>query len=76
MELGIISSIWFGPFAIAGFLVTGLADAVAEPVGTRWGRHPYRVPSLSRTKSHRSFEGSAAVFIASLLCVLLAGACM
>jgi phytol kinase len=66
---GIASTILFGPAAVAGFLVTGIADAVAEPVGTRFGKHRYRVPSFTRVKSYRSFEGSAAVFIASLACV-------
>lgn len=71
---GIASTILFGPAALAGFLVTGLADAVAEPVGTRFGHHRYRVPSFTRVKSYRSLEGSAAVFTASLLCIFLAAA--
>jgi phytol kinase len=44
---------------------------VAEPVGVRWGKHQYRVPSLSHVKSLRSLEGSAAVFFASALMILL-----
>jgi phytol kinase len=71
---GLAGSILFGPAAIAGFLVTGVADAVAEPVGTRFGKHPYRVITATKTKSYRSYEGSAAVFVASLLCVLAAAA--
>ncbi len=71
---GLLSSIYFTELAIVGFLITGVADAVAEPVGTRFGKHRYRVPSLSSTVSHRSLEGSAAVFIASLVCLVIAAA--
>ena len=63
---GVLANTWFGPVAVAGYLVTGLADAIAEPVGTRFGRHTYRVPSLRAVKSVRSLEGSAAVFLVSL----------
>lgn len=69
---GIASTILFGPSALAGFLVTGLADAAAEPVGTRFGRHPYRALSFTRVRSTRTLEGSTAVFAVSLLCILLA----
>jgi phytol kinase len=33
-------------------------------VGSRWGRHRYRVPSLAGVPAERSLEGSAAVFFA------------
>ncbi len=70
---GILANTYFGAAAIAGYLVTGLADAIAEPVGTRFGRHPYPVPSLRSVKSSRSLEGSTAVFLTCL--PALAGAC-
>lgn len=69
---GLVSVIYFAPYAIAGFLVTGLGDAVGEPVGTRWGKHRYRVITATSTISHRSYEGSLAVFIASLICLVVA----
>lgn len=69
---GLISAIYFAPYAIAGFLVTGLGDAVGEPVGTRWGKHRYRVITATSTVSYRSYEGSLAVFIASVICLVLA----
>ncbi|MCL4694916.1 MAG: hypothetical protein KJ060_20685 [Candidatus Hydrogenedentes bacterium] len=62
---GILSTIWFGPAALAGFLVTGVGDAIGEPVGTRYGQHPYRVPTLRGITSARTWEGSFAVFAAS-----------
>jgi phytol kinase len=68
---GLASSILFGPVALAGFLVAGVGDAIGEPIGTRFGRHKYRVPSLASVPAHRSWEGSAAVFIASCAAVAL-----
>jgi phytol kinase len=64
---GLLSNILFPSTAVFGYLVTGLGDAVAEPVGTRFGRHEYRVPALTGVRAIRSLEGSAAVFVASLL---------
>lgn len=68
---GLISNILFGPLAVVGYLVTGLGDAVGEPIGTRFGKHTYRVPSLTSVKAIRSFEGSGAVLLMSLLAVVL-----
>ena len=59
---GVASNILFGPAALAGYLVTGLGDAIGEPVGTRFGRHIYRVPCPWGLPAQRSLEGSAAVF--------------
>lgn len=64
---GLASTICFGPAALVGFLVTGVGDAIAEPIGTRFGRHTYRVPSMRGVACTRSIEGSAAVLIASTL---------
>lgn len=69
---GVLSTIWFGSMALTGFLVTGLGDAVGEPVGTRFGQHRYRVPSMRGVRCTRSLEGSLAVFIVSALSVLAA----
>jgi phytol kinase len=69
---GLASNIFFGPAAIVGYLATGFGDAVGEPVGVRFGRHTYAVPSLRGVKSFRSYEGSAAVFLACTAAVALA----
>ncbi len=69
---GLVTNILFGPVAIAGYLVTGLGDAIAEPVGTRFGRHPYRVPSLSLVSATRSLEGSTSVFFMSAAALMIA----
>jgi phytol kinase len=64
---GLLTNILFPATAVFGYLVTGLGDAVAEPVGTRFGKHKYRVPSAGGVRATRSVEGSSAVFIASAL---------
>lgn len=64
---GLASAIVAGPYAGVGYLVAGWGDAVGEPVGSRWGAHRYRVPSLGGVPAERSLEGSAAVFVASWL---------
>jgi len=70
---GILSNVLFGEAALAGYLVTGFGDAIGEPVGTRFGRHPYRVPSLFATvASTRTLEGSTAVCLVSFLALALA----
>lgn len=64
---GLGSNLLSVEFAVVGYLVAGWGDAIAEPVGVRWGRHPYRVPSLGGVPARRSVEGSAAVLAASSL---------
>ena len=71
---GLVSNILFGPLAVAGYLVTGLGDAIGEPVGTLCGRHCYRVRSLSSVPATRSLEGSAAVFVMCAVALWLAAA--
>ncbi len=51
--------------AVVGYLVCGIGDAVGEPIGTRFGRHTYRVPAPGRVVSYRSLEGSAAIALCS-----------
>lgn len=59
---GVVSNLFFGDLAFIGYLVAGWGDAVGEPVGTRWGKHRYKVPSLAGVPATRSLEGSSAVF--------------
>lgn len=61
---GVTANLLFPAWAYVGYLVCGWGDAVGEPVGTRWGAHRYRVPSMGGVKSTRSLEGSLAVFLA------------
>jgi len=69
---GVASNLAFGQVAVAGYLVTGLGDAIGEPVGTMFGKHVYEVRSLSSVPATRSLEGSAAVFVLSAVAVVLA----
>src|SRR5205085_1454656 len=57
--------------AYIGYLVCGWGDAVGEPVGSRWGRHKYKVPSLTGVAATRSLEGSAAVFVVGSIAAIV-----
>jgi dolichol kinase len=53
-------------------LINAIGDGLAEPVGVTWGRHRYRVRALFTGKIYtRSYEGSACVFLVSLMVILL-----
>jgi phytol kinase len=66
---GVLSNLIFPPAAAtAGYLIAGLGDAIGEPVGARWGKHRYKVPSYGTGKPHyRSCEGSMAVWVACIV---------
>jgi phytol kinase len=68
---GVVSNVLFGPTAVVGYLTAGLGDAIGEPVGVRFGRHRYRVPSLRSVKTTRSLEGSVAVFLVCIGAIAL-----
>ena len=69
---GVIGNLVFGQLAAIGYMVVGWGDAVGEPVGTRWGKHRYRVPSFGKVKITRSLEGSLAVAIVGAVAASLA----
>jgi phytol kinase len=71
---GLLSSLFFPETAFIGYLVAGWADAIAEPVGTLWGRHAYSVPSLFGVRATRSLEGSSSVLLIGIIAVLICGA--
>lgn len=53
-------------------LTCGVGDGLAEPVGIRFGRHPYPVRAFFTGGRYvRTLEGSACVFLAGLGAVLL-----
>jgi phytol kinase len=68
---GVLDNLLFGQIALIGYLVAGWGDAVGEPVGVRFGRHKYRVPSRRRVVCYRSIEGSSAVFLTSIFASFL-----
>jgi phytol kinase len=67
---GVIANIFFQPVALVGYLVGGWGDAVGEPIGAKWGKHRYKVPSMMGVPASRSIEGSVAVMIAAFLAAL------
>lgn len=69
---GVAANILAGPLAPVGYLVGGWGDAVGEPVGTRWGKHRFKVPTLAGVSSTRSLEGCGAVFVMSYAAAFLA----
>ncbi len=68
---GLAASLLFPGAGHIGYLVAGWGDAVGEPVGSRWGRHRYTVPSLVGVRATRSIEGSAAVLLLGALAAFL-----
>lgn len=68
---GVLANLFFAQWAAIGYLVGGWGDAVGEPVGSRWGRHRYKVPSMAGVAATRSLEGSAAVCIVSAVVAFL-----
>src|SRR5262245_10726796 len=54
------------PVAVAGAMALTWGDALAALVGRRWGRYRYRIAG-----SERSWEGSVAMFLASLVAISL-----
>lgn len=55
-------------------LVMAIGDGLAEPIGVRFGKHPYRTTPLNGGRSYRrTWEGSACVFFTTVVVLL---ACM
>jgi len=53
-------------------LIIAFGDGLAEPVGIRFGRHKYETYAFfSKKKYVRSLEGSACVFLASIIVVVV-----
>jgi phytol kinase len=69
----LLVDIMFGSLTLTRIaaLVLGIADAVAEPIGTRFGVHRFSVTDiLSKTPRFRSWEGTGSVGAATFLIVL------
>lgn len=66
---GLVSNFFFPKTAFLGYWIVGWGDALAEPVGLRWGKHFYQVPFSAK----RSVEGSFGVFLGSFVASLCGG---
>lgn len=54
-----------------GLLCVALADAIAEPVGVKFGRHRYEIRSLAGDVTQRSIEGSLSIAVLGFIIVFL-----
>ncbi len=69
---GLLTNYLFDPqTSMIAYFVTGFGDAIGEPIGVRFGKHKYKVPSVRGVVSYRSFEGSMAIVLASFVAILL-----
>lgn len=56
---------------IIPLLIMAIGDGLAEPVGVRFGKHPYTTTALNGKRTYRrTWEGSACVFITGIIVVL------
>ncbi len=59
-------------FVFIPIFINGVGDGLAEPIGIRFGKHRYQTRALFTKKTYtRSLEGSACVFITSIIAILL-----
>ena len=68
--------IWLAPettaYLFVALFISGVGDALAEPVGLYFGRHSYRTTALGTDRIYiRTYEGSATVFLSGIVAVLL-----
>jgi dolichol kinase len=62
----------FGPYAVVAFYSIAIGDILAGLIGCHFGRLKYATRALFTTKTYtRSWEGSACVYVTSLVAVLL-----
>ena len=62
----------YASLVIIPILINAIGDGLAEPIGIKYGKHKYQVHAIfSKKKYVRSWEGSACVFITSILVLLL-----
>ncbi|MEA1893684.1 MAG: phosphatase PAP2 family protein [Euryarchaeota archaeon] len=68
-----VSWMAFGhPFVETGMLCVAIGDAVAEPIGVRFGKHKYKVYSLTGYPTERSLEGSLSVLLSCAAIIFFA----
>lgn len=69
----ILFSYWkISDFVFIPLIILAAGDGLAEPIGTRWGKHKYNVKSLFIGRTYtRSLEGSACVYISSIVALLI-----
>lgn len=69
---GLTSSALLSVIMLIPIFASGLGDAFAEIVGKKWGRYHYQTTALFTDKKYtRTIEGSATIFIITLMTGLL-----
>lgn len=62
------------PYIFIALFISGVGDALAEPVGIKYGRNKYNVRAIWTDKIYtRSIEGSICVFLSGVVAVVIAG---
>ncbi len=62
------------PYIFVALFISGVGDALAEPVGIKFGRNKYNVRAIWTDKIYaRSIEGSICVFLSGVVAVVIAG---
>ncbi|MDR1820286.1 MAG: hypothetical protein LBR15_08600 [Methanobrevibacter sp.] len=56
---------------LIGTACVAICDAIAEPVGVRFGKHKYNVKAIRGKPSQRSIERSLSIFVSAVIVVLL-----
>ena len=69
---------WMGPeswpYIFVALFISGVGDALAEPIGIKFGRNKYNVRAIWTDKIYtRSIEGSICVFLSGVVAVTIAG---
>ena len=67
---GLTINFLFSQYVSLGYLITGVADASGEVVGTRFGKHKYKISFTSIHNSVKSIEGSISIFLISTIIYL------
>ena len=68
----IFFSIGYSDLILIPIIVNGIGDGLAEPIGIKFGKIKYNTYALfSKTKYHRTVEGSLCVFFTSLFVIIV-----
>jgi len=68
---GIEYVLWDPAITRSAAIVVGVGDGIAEPIGTRFGKHIYKIPGFGKARQRvRSIEGSAAVALGTFVSII------
>lgn len=72
----IVLWLWLAPetamYLFVALFISGIGDALAEPVGLYFGKHSYETRALGTDRTYiRTYEGSAVVFFSGVVAVFI-----